>query len=95
MKATSTVGSGLRRTAPTHSAEDYEEQLSHRLWTSSFEPEFSACQDAPGLLVRHPDQRLLVDGHQLISNLKPSVLQTDTCRSTGARVEVETNVPAP
>lgn len=38
-------------------------------------PEFSTCQDTPSFFICHPDQRLLVDGHQLVSNLQPTVLE--------------------
>lgn len=38
-------------------------------------PEFSTCQDTPSFFICHPDQRLLVDGHQLVSNLQPAVLE--------------------
>ena len=47
-------------------------------------PEFGACQDAPGLLVRHSDQGLFVDGHQLVPDLQPAVLNAAQTHRTGA-----------
>lgn len=52
-----------------------DHERDHRQQEFVLQPEFGAGQDALGLLVRHPDQRLLVDGHQLVADLQPPVLR--------------------
>lgn len=86
MKAISTVGSGLHgkrvifdwihvASLLTICMFSHKNEIVMCLPGPQERPEFGAGQDALGLLVCHPDQRLLVDRHQLVADLQPPVLR--------------------
>ena len=57
---------------------------------AEFGPESGASQDVPRLLVPQADQRLFVDGHQLVPDLQPAVLTQTHFTSVNQLIEVNT-----